>query len=306
MEAQASQLDLAGDMTRFQLLYEGERHDLDAKVLLESVGNVTALLTAINQELGDDRELRVRVAAPERGSFSIDLELIRDLATLVAEHGSDIITYTETILSLLVGLFSLREFLGSDDPEEIETTAGTTTVTRQDGDELEIDSTVWNLYTSDDDVTDLIIGTFKALSEDDHIEGFTITDPETENVRFRAERGEFDRLAGKKKEPTPETRTRLEKNVQLTVVRVVFDPDRRWEFLWRGESISATLEDPGFWYRVNQGEESFRKGDRLVVDLARDQEYDPNVRDWKTKDHRVETVRDHISRNEQGDLFPDE
>jgi len=63
------------DMSQFKVIYEGNQHDIRADVLLDSIGSVTDLVSTVNENLGDDRDLKIRISAPERGSFGIDLSL---------------------------------------------------------------------------------------------------------------------------------------------------------------------------------------------------------------------------------------
>lgn len=170
------------------------------------------------------------------------------------------IKYTAAVITILVGLFKLREFLGSESPESVERDRGTVRVERPDGTVLEIDSEVTDLYFNEDEVEVQLRKHFQTIQEDDRIEGFTIEDPDTGEERFHVDREEFERLAGRE-EDEPETR-RVSERVGITVVRIVFDQDRGWEFLYQGDSISAKIEDLGFWARVDHREESFQKGDR--------------------------------------------
>lgn len=211
------------------------------------------------------------------------------------------IKYTAAVITILVGLFKLREFLGSESPESVERDRGTVRVERPDGTVLEIDSEVTDLYFNEDEVEVQLRKHFQTIQEDDRIEGFTIEDPDTGEERFHVDREEFERLAGRE-EDEPETR-RVSERVGITVVRIVFDQDRGWEFLYQRDSISAKIEDLGFWARVDHREESFQKGDRLEVELERKQEFDPTINDWRTVDHRITQVYGHEPRPEQGDIF---
>jgi len=290
------------DMSAFKVLYAGERHDIDAEVLLSSVDEITGLVSEINDDMGGDQDLQIRISAPERGSFSFDLQLIADATEMVIDYSDEALKYTGQLVALVVGLFKLRELLGSDDPEEVESENGETRVTAKDGTVLVVDKSVWNIYASDEEVRGRLARNFEALDRDDSIEGFHLKDPDTGDDKFRVPREEFSRLAGKDKEEDRRSRELVEE-VTLTLLRVVFDPNRRWQFLLDGEPLSAPVDDMGFWVRVRTGEESFRQGDRLVADLKRKQEFDPKLNDWVTKTRKVVEVKEHIPRDEQGNLF---
>jgi hypothetical protein len=65
---------------------------------------------------------------------------------------------------------------------------------------------------------------------------------------------------------------------KLNIVKVSFDHKLKWEFIFKGNKISAKSDDPVFQERIDKGE-SYAKGDVLEVELAIKQkyEYEPEV-----------------------------
>ncbi|MGI6514845.1 MAG: hypothetical protein ACOX3D_10905 [Syntrophomonadales bacterium] len=68
----------------------------------------------------------------------------------------------------------------------------------------------------------------------------------------------------------------IEENVDLSVLKLVFKRNRKWEFIYNGMKISAYIDDDGFWARVDRGE-SFRKGDIIKADLEITRVFDEEV-----------------------------
>jgi len=292
------------DMAGFKVIYDGDQHDIDANVLLDSIGSVTDLVSVINREIGDERDLKIRIEAPERGSFGIDLSLLSEAAGMVMSAREEIM-YTSSIVTLLTALYKVHRFFGGGDPDEVEDAGKDVRIYNNDGDVIEVDKTVYNIYAGSEEAREKLDSTYDATRRDDRITEFRIEDSETGEERFSASQDEFDKLAGTAREDTePETREVTDR-VTLTVVRVVFERDRRWEFLHQGETISAKIADIGFWARVENREENFASGDRLDVDLKRTQEYVPRLDDWVTKRHEVAQVHDHTKQGKQGNMFGD-
>lgn len=71
--------------------------------------------------------------------------------------------------------------------------------------------------------------------------------------------------------------------------------DRKWDFLYNGVKISATVQDENFWKQINSGK-SFSRGDSLVADLRIIREYDPSVAAYINKGYQVINVREHHPR----------
>jgi len=292
------------DMSQFKVVYEGDQHDIRADVLLDSIGSVTDLVSTVNSELGGGTNIKIRISAPERGSFGIDLSLLTDVATQVLSN--DVVTYTSALVSTVTGLYQLHKHLGGEDPDQIEQDGNENRVYNNDGDVKVFDSDVVNIYQGEDDARNQLDGTYDATRKDDRVEGFRIEDAETGEEKFRAEEEEFDQLAGSDRDDEPDTRM-VSDRVEVTVVRVIFDPERKWQFLWEGNKISAKINDVGFWARVDNGQEQFASSDRMEVELERKQEYDPKLEDWVTQDYEVTQVHSHWKAGgEQQTMFRDE
>ncbi|WP_251942237.1 hypothetical protein [Salinibacter ruber] len=297
--------DSAGepDTSRFNVYFAGNRSDIGAEVLLTSIGNMTELLSYVNEQTDSEKDIKITVEAPERGSFGIDVNLLTDTAGLMMGQG-DVVAYTEALVSTLMGLFELHQFLDGEKPRSIDVEGNENyVITNSDGNEIHVDKTVHNHYFGDEEPEQLIRVLFASLEKDENIDSFHIRDPERDESGFASKREEFDRLAGKIGEE-PRTRTVRDEHVSVTITRVVFDdPGRRWEFLYQGDRIGAKIDDVGFWTQIRTRDMSFRRGDRLEVDLVREQEFSETLNDWETKNRTVIEVHDHIPASEQGDLF---
>lgn len=275
-------------------------------VLLDSVGAVTNLVSEINTEVtGRDRDLKIRVSAPERGSFGIDSSLLSDAAELVMSAKEEIGVAASLVVTM-TNLYQLHRWLGGEDPEEVEQDGGTTRVYRNNGDVTEFDTDVVHLYQESDDIRNELDETYEATKRDERVGGFRIEDPETGEEKFRADRSEFEALSDRG-EADEETQTVTDQNETVTLTRVPLDdPERRWEILWDGKRVGVEVTDLGFHAQVQTRSISFQRGDRLEVDLEREQEFNETLNAWETTDHKITTVHSYISAGEQGDLFSED
>ena len=291
-------------MSALKVVYEGDQHDIRADVLLDSIGSVTNLISEVNTELGDGaKDLKIHISAPERGSFGIDLSLLADAAEMVMSAEGEL-RYTANLVVILTGLYELHQWLEGGDPDDIDRGRDTATIYKNDGDVLEVDANVLNLYLGNEDVRDELGGTYEATKKDERVEGFRIEDPETGEERFRADREEFEQLS--RREQEEETRTLTNEDETVTLTRVPLDdPERKWEILWDGERVGVEIEDIGFHANVQTGDISFRRGDRLEVDLDRKQEYNAALDDWETTEYTITAVHGYIPAGEQTNLFSD-
>jgi hypothetical protein len=88
---------------------------------------------------------------------------------------------------------------------------------------------------------------------------------------------------------------------RLNIVKVSFDSKLKWEFIFKGNKISAKSDDPIFQERIDRGE-SFAKGDILEVELAIKQKFDPTVNTFLNKSYKINRIINHIKREDEPTL----
>ena len=70
-------------------------------------------------------------------------------------------------------------------------------------------------------------------------------------------------------------------------MKVVFQRNRKWEFIYQGNKISAEIVDDEFWNKINVLGLRFGKGDILTVDLEITQIFDYDANVYLNKSYRV-------------------
>jgi len=97
---------------QFKLKFDGQLHQIDANILINSLIHTTSVIQEINNELNSGKKIETKIKALERGSFLVHLEIIESFA----EQFSNIFTREniETasyIVLTLVGLLQIKKLL---------------------------------------------------------------------------------------------------------------------------------------------------------------------------------------------------
>ena len=231
-------------------------------------------------------EANVRTVRP--GCLEVDLSII---AKTIGDLFSDPSTSLDTIvngIAIASGFYGFAKFLGKhgravraeEKPEGV-------SVTAEDGTTTLVNNGVINLYMNSPKATDAVCKSFESLDNDPRVESVSIISDGEE--QFRAEREEFSAMASSPAYESPQTRT-LEERVKLTVVKPVLEKStsRKWEFVWRGEKITANVTSRDFIESLV--DRSFSVGTVMDVTLRSHQVYDDNLHAYINKCREVTEV----------------
>jgi len=258
--------------SEFKIKFDGEHHQIDANVLINSLIHTTSIIQEINRNLDSGKRIDVKIKALEKGSFLIHIDLIESSITQLKNLLTrDNIATGGIIISSLVGLFTLKKHLKGKPPKSQKEKGNKVEIQNQNGDTIIIENFVQNIYESSPIVKDAISQNFQSLENDPSITGFEITD-KNEKPLIRIERTDFETLSVKSEELLENEKTIIVP-AALNIVRVAFDKNLKWEFYFKGNKITAKLDDTDFQIRIDKGA-SFSKGDTLEVDLEIKQKFE--------------------------------
>jgi len=274
------------ESVRLTVRYEGQMHQMDLDVLIASLMSFASLTRAVAAELVKDVPIEIRISAPERGSFPVDLELIKDRLTQLVVVG---LPYLSQAVRTMLDILQVKRFLKGGRPDHVEE-RGDTTVLMHGGSQLTIAKNVYNIYGANRDVNEHMARLFGGLRETAEVEGYAIEAPGVGD--FRALPADFTGMACRN-ELLEDTERREVVRANLTIIKLVFEKERVWEFIFQGNKISATVADQVFWSRVDSRAVGFSKGDRLVVDLEIAKTFDQETNEWLNRSYRILTVYDH-------------
>lgn len=286
----------------FKIKFDGQQHQIDANVLINSLIHTTTLIHEINRSLDPSVKIEVKVRAPEKSSFLIQIQVIDVLSTIKQLLTPANIETTSYIIISLVGLFEIKRHLFGSKPKEIDKTGDKTKIVNKKGDAFYIDHAVFNIYEKNSTVQDALTSNFDNINNEPSITAFEILDERNKEL-FKVEREDFETLCVKDEISREGERLRTE-IATLNIVRLSFEKGLTCDFYYKGHKIKAKIEDPNFQKRIDDGE-SFSKGDVLESELVIKQTWDETVQTYVNKGYSVIRIISHGRRdpNSQTKMF---
>jgi hypothetical protein len=276
-----------------KIKFDGQLHQVDAGTFIGTLVSFSDIVKEVNKELGSGTNIEIKINATEKGSFDTHLLLV------AVEHAQQLLTNDNVqllggIVTITGGLYKFKQWLGGRTIAKTSTEGDKTTIEDTNGDVIVINGNVYNLYANNQTVNDAISSGFSNLANDPSVEAIEISDDK--DVLFRAEQSEFSTIATKVVIENENTRTSTI-NVNLVINKMIFeDKNRKWEFIYSGNKISAPISDDSFFESIDNGEK-FAKGDQLIVELEITQEYDDALDTYLNKSYKVLRVIEHIGRS---------
>jgi hypothetical protein len=286
--------------TDFKIKFDGEKHQIDANLLVNNLIHTTSIIQEINRNLDSGKKIDIQIKALEKGSFLIHIDLIESaLDNLKNLLTRDNIQLAGSVIGIFVGLIELKKFLKGKEEKTIENSGNKVIITNQEGQVLYVENFVQNIYNNNTIVKDALSQSFETLENDNSITGYEITDRNNKTL-VRVDREEFEYISVKSEELLEG-----EKNIvvagRLNIIRISFDDKLKSDFYFKGNKISAKINDVDFYKRVDKGE-SFAKGDVLEVELEIKQVFETSVNTFVNKSYKIKRIINHILRNEQSKL----
>lgn len=273
------------DSARLSIHYEGQLQQIDVEILIASLLNLAEVTRTVAADVAGDAPIQVKATAPERGSFVIDLEMIRKTGELLA---GSVGPQIPTIVRMILDILHIKQLLKGEQPDSVVTDGDTVIIVKGDA-HLEISRNVYTYHTEKPNVDAGLSRIFERMVENPEIESVSIEAP---NIgKFQAENKDFAAMA-RHSEVAPDT-GKVTVSAELVVTKLVFERGRRWEFVYQGNKISAVIEDDAFWSQVDSRAERFAKGDRLEVTLEISRVYDEMANCWLNKSYKVLSVKGH-------------
>lgn len=282
--------------TDFKIKFDGEKHQIDANLLVNNLIHTTSIIQEINRNLDGGKKIDIQIKALEKGSFLIHIDLIEStLENLKNLLTRDNIEIAGTVIGVFVGLIELKKFLKGKKEKTIENSGNKVKITNEAGEVLYVENFVQNIYNNTI-VKDALSQSFETLENDNSITGYEITDKNNKTL-IRVDREEFEYISVKSEELSEG-----EKNIvvagRLNIIRISFDDKLKSDFYFKGNKISAKINDVEFYNRVDKGK-SFSKGDVLEVELEIKQVFEFSVDTFVNKSYKIKRIINHILRNEQ-------
>lgn len=250
-----------------KIKFEGQKHQVNLDILLLSLLHFSEMIQLVTEKVFPQQKLNIKVSASEKGSLDVILHLVGDAVTTIGNLFKDSMAAIGSIadvVAIIVGIMEVKKFLKGSKPDSIEERPDGKINVSKNNAIATVNRRVYELYSKSQDINEHLEKMFDGLTENPEIEGFLVESPGI--AEFQVDSVEFPSMALPNDLLETNEEVIIKENVELSVLKLVFQRNRKWEFIFNGMKISAYIVDDSFWARVDRGE-SFRKGDTIKADL---------------------------------------
>lgn len=283
----------------FKIRYDGQYHQIDANVFINSLLHVTTIIQEINKISNSDKKIEIKIKALEKGSFLVSLEILETIVEALKHLFTPEALTLGAIITTFKEFLELKKLLKEEREHTVESQGDKVKIKTNNGNVIIVENLTYQVYKNSPLANEAVAQNFETLQNDPSIEAFEITDS-NENTLVKIEKFDFPQMSILHEEIDSETKTIYEVAL-LSILKVSFEPNLKWEFYHRGNKISAKIKDSTFMQLIDNGQ-AFSKGDRLEVELKVTQKYEPSVNTYVTKEYIIERIIRHIPRTEQQKL----
>lgn len=271
--------------------FDGQAHQVELGTFTQVLMNYSDVVRAAAKEAGIDEPVHVCISATEPGSLDVVLSVATDeLEGLFAllNDNQGVTSALGLAITSAAGLFNFKKWLAGKKKIDAVEEAGDGAIRVEAGGNVTvIQDSVIQLYRNYPQASESIGSAFRTLEDNPAIEGFEMID-DGKSV-FRAERDEFAAIASS---PNHEAESVVHESVEETLVVIkpclIPSKSRKWEFIYDGARISATIADESFM--ENLSSYSFTLGTRMRVLLDIVKELDPKYATYLNKSYTVTQV----------------
>lgn len=291
-------MTIANQSTKnLKIVFGGSSHDIDADTLIEALVNYSIVAQEASAYLSPESKINIRIRATQKGSFELLVNVIANVRDNL--FMADNILYAAGLVTIVGGLYRFRQWLSKNGvPEMIERNEqGNAVKIKNNHGEITINNNVYNIYQSSEKVREGLKNTFMKLKDAEDIDDFEIIDQENDEEIFRVDKPDFAPMASNVGEVEQRKQKEIRIAQELSVFKIVFKENYKWEFFYGGNKIYATIADMEYVERVNRGEVAFRSGDRIIADLEIIQTFNEAANVFVNERYFLTKVLKHIPRS---------
>ncbi|WLD23746.1 hypothetical protein NU10_13725 [Flavobacterium dauae] len=301
------------EKNEFELIFQGNKHEVSARTLAETISNFDILVNEINKILIPEYPIELKVKTFEEGSFEVLFALFAEPTinqTVFSILKKDNIELAGTIISTISDLFSIKQFLAGEKPAEIEKTRDNQTIVKNNkGDIKVINSKSGDIIFNNPIVNVTINNTFNSIGNEQNLTGVKFVSNLNEkqieipkNILKDLAEQRLD-IADEIEQISEDKRIVRKHNEPLSIIKIVFEQNNKWQFLTKlGHKISALIKDNSFFERIKKNDIYFGFGDVMFVDLEVTQEYNQIAKAYENKSYVIIAIRDIKHNGQQSKL----
>ena len=281
-----------GNKASASLQYKGTINQLEVPTFASSLLSFAYALQELNRELNPSIPLTIYVKGTKQGSFIAELNLVLDTFQKIKALFGHSPFPLEDILVFFILLLQIKISLKGNPPEKVEKENGKVVIQiNGNNNQIVIPGNLFDIASQNAKLDKHIKDFADTLEENPNISGIQI---ETPKKTLEIPREYFPFL----QKPNPllkkQEKEKLFKNQIVSPIKIVFSPNRKWEFLWNGEKISALITDEEFFQKIDDF--NFTTDTKMIVDLKVLQIYDPETEQWINEDYFVVKVHEVLNR----------
>lgn len=277
------------DADGFVIYFGGRPNEVDAYTFANALVAISDAFREINIQVNSGFALEMRLEALAEGSFKARIRgAPKSLKSIFS-------TLTTSVILPIFVSFLYDEIRGG---EKIIVNSGEVIIERGD-DRIIIPRASYDTARSLPNkpaVRQNVARAMAVVSADENVESFGIykeLDPDLPPI-ISIPREAFDRVREIEEVDDLSRRFKDERTI-LHVLKVVFEASRRkWEFVWNGIKISATIEDAAFLADLLNRQYLIGNGDTLDVTLKISQRWDGTASVWLNDGYAVTKVWSHV------------
>ena len=255
---------------QFVLHFGGRPNEVDAFTFSNSLIAIGEAIQEINRQLYPDMSVSIAIEGVGPGSFRAKISTAaKSIGGLFKKRGGDLLV---NILAAIIFMRFIQTYVDPAPPMQIIVNDDSVVIQRG-SDRVIISKKVWEAkekLTRPLDVEKHIAKTFSVMREDASVTEFGILAKIDDRVPIAMiPRESFEPLTligvvDDSKEGQKITAQRA----RLVVLRAIFErSSRRWQFVWNGIRISASIVDQTFFDKLASGYYVFGQGDILDATL---------------------------------------
>lgn len=279
-----------------EISFGGELHEIDADLFVESLLSYSNVTQEVSAFMSPQSKVNIKIRAPKQGSFimllSVVADEVKDLFSL------DNITYASGIITVVAGLYKFRLWVSKNGkPEKVKHVGNNNVeVTNNKKSTIIIDNRVFNIYQDSSRVRENLRRTFVRLKDKQEIQDFMIRD-DKQNELFKIEKKDFELMSSDQDEIEQKRQIELKEHQELSIFKVVFVENYKWEFFYQGNKIYASIKDRDFFDKIQKGEVAFRSGDKIIADIEIEQVFNEAANTFVNDSYSLTKIIEHIPRN---------
>lgn len=284
------------DTRKIEIKFGGELHEINVDLLVESLVSYSLVTQEAAAYIAPGSIVNIKVQTPKEGSFTIVLDLITENTPSLFTREN--LQLAANLVVVVGGLYGLKKWLSiKGKPEVVKEKEDESIEIRNKNGSIVIDKRVYNIYRNSVNTRENLRKTFTKLKEEEEISDFSIKDLDTEKQIFYVDKTEFEKMASDSDEIEQEKQKMTKENQELSLFKIIFRENYKWEFYYQGNKIYASVDDSRFFTKIEKGEIAFRSGDRLIVDLEIEQVFSEAANTFINDSYRITKVIQHIPRS---------